>query len=168
MPTCGAIKCQQEFALAHLEKVKAKEAKAERQRIQQRKVALRPLQWHLNRTQDAVNLLRKTQDLMAGLPCISCGCTDPDAWTAGHFIPVGRSSGARFDYANIHLQCHQDNFFEGGRLTDYEARLPTRIGQAEVDRVKSIPHKRTWTREELEVIYQKAKAELRELTKAKG
>jgi hypothetical protein len=41
-----------------------------------------------------------------------------------------------------------------------------RVGQAEVDRIKAIPHKRIWTREELEKIYQQAKAKLKSLRRA--
>lgn len=165
-PTCLAVACQQEFALAHLEKMKAKEAKAERQRIQQDKVARRPIKDCEAKTQDAVNALRRAQDQAAGYGCITCGRHDADEWHAGHFIPRGVSNGARYEYTNIWLQCRSCNFFGGGgRATAYETNLVGRVGQAEVDRLKAIPHKRTWTREELAEIEARAKAELKALTK---
>ena len=141
----------------------AKQAKAERAAIRARKEALRPLQYWLKRAQKAVNSFCSARDLKAGHGCITCGTRDAVSWTAGHWISVGASSATRFDPANIHLQCHQDNFFKGGLAQEYEARLPARIGQAEVDRLKTAKRDRKWTREECQAIETEFRAKLKEL-----
>lgn len=154
-------------AVALIEKRKAKDlarkAKAERMEIKVRKEALRPLQYWLKRAQKAVNDYCRARDLKAGHGCITCGTHDAEEWHAGHWISVGASSATRFDPANIHLQCRQDNYFGGGMAQEYEARLPARIGQAEVDRIKNAKRERKWTREECQSIEVEFKAKLKEL-----
>lgn len=153
-----------DFALSHIEKKKAKEAKAERAKTRAEKLASKPIKYWEARTQDAVNELRRAQDRDFGYGCITCGTQEADEWHAGHFIPRGVSNGARYEYANIWLQCRSCNYFGGaGRKAMYETNLIGRIGQAEVDRIKAIPHKRIWTRDELEEIYQSAKTALKAL-----
>ena len=163
-PTCHKIGCQQEYALAYIAKEKAKEAKSDRAKTRAEKLAGKPIKYWESRTQDTVNELRRAQDMVAGYGCITCGTHEADEWHGGHFIPRGVSNGARYEYNNIWLQCRSCNFFGGaGRKVMYETNLIGRVGQAEVDRIKAIPHKRIWTRGELELIYQKAKVELKML-----
>lgn len=142
-----------------------KKDKVERQQIKARKEALKPLQYWLKRAQKAVNDYCRARDLKAGYGCITCGTHDAEEWHAGHWISVGASSATRFDPANIHLQCRQDNYFGGGMAQEYEARLPARIGQAEVDRLKNAKRERKWTREECQAIEAEYKSKLKELTK---
>ena len=74
----------------------------------------------------------------------------------------------RFDPANAHLQCRQDNFFGGGKAQEYEARLPARIGQAEVDRLKHAARSYKWTREECQEIEVKYKTKLKEVLRGEA
>lgn len=140
-----------------------KRAKAERASDRERKAELKPMQYWLKRAEKAVNAFRREEDLLSGYGCITCGTHDAEQWHAGHWISVGASSATRFDPANIHLQCRQCNFFGGGKASDYEARLPARIGQAEVDRLKYSKRERKWTREECQAIEAEYRAKLREL-----
>ena len=145
-------------------KREAKAARAERADIKARLLDLKkPHYWH-KRAQDSVNALRRAQDLAAGYGCITCGTFDAEEWHAGHFISVGACSTERFTHTNIHLQCRQCNYFGAGKATEYEARLPARIGQAEVDRLKNSPRLRIWSREECMAIEADAKRQLKELT----
>jgi len=155
--------CGLTLALAALEKIKAQKAKAERKELAARKMAIKPRQYWLKRAEKAVNEYCRERDLKAGYGCITCGTNDAEQWHAGHWISVGASSGTRYDPANIHLQCRQCNVFGGGRAQEYEARLPARIGQDEVDRLKYAKKERSWTREECQTIESEYKAKLKSL-----
>lgn len=161
-PTCGVFECQVAYAESvaqkSAEKRRKQAAKEERKATKARKDELKPLQHFLKRTERAVNAYCRERDAEEG--CISCGTHDAIEWHAGHFIPVGRSSFLRYDPANIHKQCDHCNIFKGGNATEYEKRLPARIGLAEVDRLKTAPRLRTWTREELLAIETEFKAML--------
>ena len=168
----ATIDCGVKIAMAKLEKKKAaakreqlRKEKEDRKVFKAQKDALKPLQYYLKRTQVAVNVLRRAQDLEAGYGCITCGTHDAEEWHCGHWISVGASSATRYDYANLHLQCRQCNYFGAGRAQDYEARVPARIGQAEVDRLKNAKRSKTWTREELLDIETSAKFRLKQLMK---
>lgn len=163
LQTVCSPKCAQDLIEQRKVKEDAKRAKETRAQIMERKLAVKPLQYWLKRAQKAVNSYCSARDLKAGYGCITCGTRDAVAWTAGHWISVGASSATRFDPANIHLQCHQDNFFKGGLAQEYEARLPARIGQAEVDRLKNAKRERKWTREECQAIESEFKAKLKEI-----
>lgn len=151
------------LALINQRKIEADraEAKAQRAEIKARKVELKPLQYWLKRAQKAVNDFCRARDLKAGYGCITCGTHDAEEWHAGHWISVGASSALRFDPSNIHLQCQQDNYFGAGMAQEYEARLPARIGQVEVDRIKTAKRERKWTREECQAIEADYKAKLK-------
>lgn len=165
-PTCGALPCQESYALKVAHKAAWKREKMQRAADRAQREELQPLQYWLKRAQTAVNALRRAEDLAAGYGCITCDTHDAEEWHAGHWISVGASSATRFDYKNIHLQCRQCNYFGAGRAQEYEARLPARIGQAEVDRLKIAPRSRKWTREECQQIEAKAKQSLKELRHA--
>lgn len=163
--------CSVECSLVLVEKDKERNRKREEARVRkehrEQKIALKPLQYWLKRAQKAVNDFVRARDLAAGYGCITCDTHDAEEWHAGHWISVGASSALRFDPANVHLQCRQDNFFGGGMAQEYEARLPARIGQAEVDRLKYAPRNHKWTREECQVIEAEFKAKLKALNNAK-
>lgn len=160
--------CSVECSLILVDKDKERDRKrreaTQRAEIRQSKLSIKPLQYWLKRAQKAVNDFVRARDLKAGHGCITCGTHDAEEWHAGHWISVGASSALRFDPANIHLQCRQDNFFGGGKAQEYEARLPARIGQAEVDRLKHAPRNHKWTREECQSIEAEYKTKLKELT----
>jgi len=160
---CLNLDCIIQAGQARKAKEAAKQAKAERAAIKVRKEALKPLQYWLKRAQKAVNDVRRAEDLAAGYGCITCGTHDAEEWHAGHWISVGASSALRFDPSNIHLQCRQCNYFGAGRAQEYEARLPARIGQAEVDRLKTAKRDRKWTREECQAIETEFRAKLKDL-----
>jgi hypothetical protein len=163
--SCESVPCAIAAGQARKAKESAKKAKAERAEIRVRKEALRPLQYWLKRAQKAVNEYCRARDLKAGYGCITCGTHDAEEWHAGHWISVGASSATRFDPANIHLQCRKDNYFGGGMAQEYEARLPARIGQAEVDRLKNSSRNRKWTREECQSIEAEFKEKLKSLNR---
>lgn len=150
---CG-IECAKAIA-------KSKREKVEKANDRQRKEELQPIQYWLKRAEKAVNAFVRERDREQ--PCISCGTNDAAEWHAGHWKSVGANSALRFDPANIHRQCDQCNVFKGGNANEYEIRLPARIGQAEVDRLKHAPRVRKWTREECQAIEQEFKAKLKEL-----
>jgi hypothetical protein len=139
-----------------------RQARADRQQKHEtraRLMELKPLQYWLKRAEKAVNAFIRARD--KDQPCISCGTHDASEWHAGHWISVGASSALRYDPANIHKQCHQCNWFEGGNASDYSSRLPARIGQAEFERVKHAKRDRKWTREDCMAIEAEFKAKLK-------
>ena len=150
---CG-IECAKAVARKKREKV-------EKANDRQRKEELQPIQYWLKRAEKAVNAFVRERDREQ--PCISCGTNDASEWHAGHWKSVGANSALRYDLSNIHRQCDQCNVFKGGNATEYEIRLPARIGQAEVDRLKHAPRLRKWTREECQAIEQEFKLKLKEL-----
>ena len=150
---CG-IECAKAIA-------KKKREKVEKANDRQRKEELQPIQYWLKRAEKAVNAFVRERDREQ--PCISCGTNDASEWHAGHWKSVGANSALRYDLSNIHRQCDQCNVFKGGNATEYEIRLPARIGQAEVDRLKHAPRLRKWTREECQAIEQEFKLKLKEL-----
>lgn len=157
--TCLNPECLVKQGRIEATKREAKAERAERAETKAKLLELKPLQYWLKRAEKAVNAFIRERD--KDQPCISCGTHDASEWHAGHWISVGASSALRFAPANIHKQCHQCNWFEGGRASDYEARLPARIGQAEFDRIKFAPRARKWTREECRAIEAEYRGKIR-------
>lgn len=152
--TWSSIECGLKVAQDRLKK-------KERKEIQEKKAATRKIQYYLKRTEKAVNAFVRERDREQS--CISCGTNDAAKWHAGHWKSVGANSSLRFDPSNIHRQCDQCNVFKGGNATEYEARLPARIGQDEFERLKYAPKVRKWTREECQAIEAEYKLKLKEL-----
>lgn len=159
--------CSPDCAVVLVEKEKDRARKrqeaAQRAEYRQTKLSLKPLQYWLKRAQKAVNDYVRERDLKAGYGCITCGTHDATEYHAGHWISVGASSATRFDEKNINRQCIQCNVFGGGKAQEYEARLPARIGRAEVDRLKNATRSKKWTREECQAIEAEYKAKLKGL-----
>lgn len=153
--------CGPGCAIKAADRRKSKLQKVERKETREKLLELKPLQYWLKRAEKAVNAFVLQRDREQS--CISCGCNDAEQWHAGHFISVGASSATRYDPANIHKQCRQDNFFGHATQADYEARLRARIGDAEVDRLKMAKRERKWTREECQAIETEYRQKLREL-----
>lgn len=160
-PTCGTYHCQVTYADAVAARTVEARAKAERQEVRARKEALKPIQHFLKATERICHAYIRARD--AEQPCISCGTWDALEWHAGHFIPVGRAKSIRFDEANIHKQCDECNTHLNGNATAYEVRLTAKIGKEEVDRLKTAPKEKKWTRDELAAIRDKFKAKLKEI-----
>ena len=162
LQTVCSPSCAQQLIDSRKEKEQAKQEKIERQRIKERKLELKPLQYWLKRAEKACNAWVLARDREQG--CISCGRFEAQAFHAGHHISVGASSALRFDPANIHKQCNQCNIHLGGNQAEYAMRLPARIGQEEADRLKNAPRSRKWTREECQQIEAEYKAKLKALS----
>lgn len=158
---CGEIDCLIGAAAIAKEKKIQAEEKRERQRIRERKLELKPIQYWLKRAEKATNAFVRARD--EDEPCISCSTWDTDMWHAGHFIPVGRAKSIRFDAANIHKQCHQCNTYFNGNATPYEANLRIKLGDFEVERLKTAPKEKKWTRDECREIEAKYKQLTKEL-----
>lgn len=161
--------CSPICALELIDKRKAKEQtkqeKIERQRIKERKLELKPIQYWLKRTEKAVNAYVVARDRSLGHGCISCGTYDAQAFHAGHFLSVGASSYSRFDAdRNIHMQCSKCNLHLSGNLTNYEIGLVARIGAEEVDKLKNAPRVWKWSREALQGIEATYKAKIKALS----
>lgn len=87
-------------------------------------------------------------------PCISSGRATAPQWDAGHFRPVGGMGGSilRFDPANCHKQCSEQNQHQSGNLQRYRVNLVTRIGIEEVERLESTNGTRKWDVDEVKEI----------------
>lgn len=166
--TCADPVCRKEWK-RQIEREKAE--REERRRHKEKLYANRKLEWHLSRTQDAVNAYVRARD--EGKHCITCetvliktGRVGGD-YDAGHCRTVTAAGHLRYDYANIHGQCKHCNNWGAGKQGDYWPALEARIGREECERLRNDnkPHK--WTRDELEVIYQDAKCKLKELRDAR-
>lgn len=158
---CESVECAIAAGQARKAKEAAKKAKAERREIRARKEALKPIQHFLKATERACHAYIRARDV--DQPCISCGTWDALEFHAGHFIPVGRAKSIRYDEANIHKQCDECNTHLNGNATAYEVRLIAKIGKSEVERLKTAPKEKKWTREELKEISAAYRAKLKEL-----
>jgi hypothetical protein len=73
-----------------------------------------------------------------GKPCICCGRPLGPKFDAGHYYESGNNPRIRYDEDNIHGQNVYCNQYQGGNSDDYEGRLRIKIGDARVDRLKSM------------------------------
>lgn len=178
-PEHGAILAMEE---REKEKVKAaakrikeqKEAeKAGRKHRKERLAELRPAGYYKAQAQQAFNAYIRARD--AGLPCISCGETNPPdlhggQWDCGHFKTVGANPELRFEERNAHKQCKSCNAGAGKYTTkeatvaqQYEAGLVARYGQEYVDWLNG-PHEMTnYRREDFIRIRDEYRAKLKAL-----
>ena len=70
--------------------------------------------------------------------CICCNEPLGSDFHAGHFLESGNNPRIRYDELNIHGQRACCNTYKGGDSGDYERNLRRRIGDKEVDRLKSL------------------------------
>lgn len=149
------------------------EEKAGRQRRKARLAELRPAGYYKTQAQQAFNAFIRARD--AGLPCISCGETNPPdlhggQWDCGHFKTVGANPELRFEERNAHKQCKSCNAGAGKYTAkeatvaqQYEAGLVARYGQVYVDWLNG-PHKMTnYRREDFIRIRDEYRAKLKSL-----
>ena len=118
------------------------------------------LQSHLLHTRTLVHKMVRLRD--KGKPCASCGRSWLDNFQAGHYHKAELYSSLRFDFFNIHSCCQKCNLFLEGNLDAYKLRLPYIIGIKQFDalnRRATLDKKfiKTWTRDELKEIQNKAK-----------
>ena len=147
----GSIECALGYAEEKKQKKLAKNKKEFNAETRRRKMAMNAdsFRYQIKKAQPAFNKFIRERD--RGRDCISCGRTEAEvmltdgwktggAWDCGHFLGVGAFPELRFEELNAHRQCKSCN---GGSAkyarksrtvrNDYEARLPARIGQANVD-----------------------------------
>ena len=169
--TCLSFRCQQEYALAHLEKVKAKEAKARRKDTKIKLDAIKTLPQLKTDAQKAFNAFIRMRDLIAGHACICCGIefgkqTYGGAVDCGHYRSVGSAPHLRFKENNAHAQLKSCNRFGSGRAVDYRLGLITRIGLEAVEALEADNTPRRYTKDELRALAALYRAKLKALTKA--
>lgn len=132
---CWAPECKTIEALKKLDKLKAKNAKIQRQNdIAKRKKIIESLktasQWK-NELQVIFNRWIRLRD--RGKNCVSCLRPLGDRFDAGHYYAVGNYPGLRFDPLNVHGQCVECNKYNGGNLHEYRENLFNRIGPENVE-----------------------------------
>ena len=139
------------------------EEKAGRQRRAARRNELKPIRHWVQMTQRAFNDWRREMLLAAGHGCISCGTKTAFAWHAGHYRTTAAAPQLRFNPDNIWLQCSACNVHKSGNIEAYRSALVDLIGEERVLALESNNETHRYTREELDGIRAKARADLRAL-----
>lgn len=139
------------------------EEKAGRQRRAARRKELKPIRHWVQMTQRAFNDWRREMLLAAGHGCISCGKKSAFAWHAGHYRTTAAAPQLRFNPDNIWLQCSACNVHKSGNIEAYRAALVELIGEERVLTLESNNETHRYTREELDGIRARARADLRVL-----
>lgn len=139
------------------------EEKAGRQRRAARRRELKPIRHWVQMTQRAFNDWRREMLLAAGHGCISCGTKTAFAWHAGHYRTTAAAPQLRFNQDNIWLQCSACNVHKSGNIEAYRAALVELIGEERLLALESNNETHRYTREELDGIRAKARADLRVL-----
>lgn len=156
-PECGSV-----IALERVAKQKAKAARAERAETKAKLMPYKKLSYFHGITKRHCHEIVRLRDPDE---CISCGVRSCSAWQAGHFISVGANSTLRYNLDNINKQCIQCNMELGGNPIPYEAALRLKIGDARVDALKGWHPPINWTREYLQELAIKFRAEVAQLKK---
>ncbi len=133
-----AYASQPENAIRLIAKGKELTEKQERQRLKERKEALRPRSWYLAQAQKWFNLYIRLRD--KGKPCISCGRKTGAKMNAGHYLSVGDYPHLRFCELNVHLQCEHCNRYKGGNTENYRKALILKIGESAVTWLENKEH----------------------------
>ena len=169
-PDCGVALALEKVVKAKQAKA-AKERKAERADTVRRKQAAKRLPDLIAEAQTAFNAYIRARD--ANQPCICCGRTETavnglgsHGWDCGHYRSTGSASHLRFNEDNAHRQLVYCNRYGSGRAVDYRIGLITRIGIERVEALEADNSVRKWSREELIGIKAKYAALARELKKA--
>jgi hypothetical protein len=77
-----------------------------------------------------------------GQPCISTGTLWGDyIVNAGHYISVGSNCTLRYNLLNIFNQSKSDNFYKGGKGSNYSIRLKEIFGVQVRDKIEALPGK---------------------------
>lgn len=154
-----------EALAAKAERAKAKAermaARVEREETRRRKEKAMTRGERIARAQAAVNALVRARD--AALPCISCGRFHDGQWHAGHYRSRGAAPHLALDMRNIHKQCQPCNTHLHGNLIGYRAGLIARFSLEYVEMLESDNVPRRLRDEEIDAIWQDAKAKLKEM-----
>lgn len=175
---CYSSKCMEAFVWKHVQKQQEKRAKAEREDTRRRKAAIEPLRDLKKKAQTAFNNWVRARD--EGLPCISCGETNPPMkpggqWDAGHFLSRGAYPELRFNEDNCHRQCKSCNA-GGGKFAHkertvsakYEEELLRRIGPERLAALRGPHEVKPLTKEYLRWVIDTYRARLKELKKERA
>ncbi|MHB0992708.1 MAG: recombination protein NinG [Burkholderiales bacterium] len=134
---CG-FACAVIAANKAIEKREAKAKSAERAELKKAKERHKSLSDWKREAQAAINRYRRTQDVLAGYGCISCG-THNGKQNGGHYRSVGSSAETRYMEENIHLQCERCNSYLSGNILGYRKGLIARYGLEYVEKLEG-PH----------------------------
>lgn len=168
-PEHGAIYAMElrtrEKVKAEAKRIKEKHEaeKADRKRLRERRKDVKPLRHWVQMTQRAFNDWRREMLLSAGNGCISCGTKTAFAWHAGHYRTTAAAPQLRFNPDNVWLQCSACNVHKSGNIEAYRVALVELIGEDRVLALESNNKTHRYTREELDGIRAKARADLRAL-----
>ena len=135
--------------------------KKERKNDTLRKLQLKSRVEWIRDAQQACNAYIRKRD--ESLPCVSCGCTNPRQWHAGHYRTTKAAPELRFHEDNIHKQCQPCNEHLSGNLIPYRSELIKRIGLAQVEWIEGPHQPAKWTIEELKEIIAYYKQKTKEL-----
>lgn len=114
---------------------------------------LKPLPKLLKQAERVFNAWIRNRD--ADDLCISCGEHHAD-YDAGHYVPVGSSSGLRFHEWNVNKEGKSCNAFDKFHLIGYRRNLKIKIGAKNVEWLEENRRSvKKWTRTELESIIKK-------------
>lgn len=178
---CESVECAISAGQARKAKEAAKQAKAERRDIKARKEKIKTRGEWTAEAQQAVNALRRNEELAKGRGCMSCGRTQAEvqstdgwkpggAWDAGHFVSVGANPTLRFEPKNIWLQCKSCNAGSGKYARKaatvsaaYEINLREQEGDELVDWLKGPHEPNNHTSADLKAIRDTYRAKLKEL-----
>lgn len=96
--------------------------------------------------------------------CISCQkIKSMDKCHAGHYFNSTKSS-TRFDPLNVHAQCSYCNTYQHGNLADYERNLRAKIGDGNLDLLRSKSYQsKKWDKFELVAIIETYKVLVKSL-----
>lgn len=90
--------------------------------------------------------------------CIACSKTKPvSQMDAGHYLPAGQYSRARYEPDCINSECRHCNFYSGDHLIGYRKNLINKIGIERVEALEAMPKMYKWSRIELILIIEKYK-----------
>jgi hypothetical protein len=103
-----------------------------------------------------------------GKPCIACGTEWKNDFHASHFYKSELFSSLRFNEDNVFGGCVECNIRKEGNLSEYQVRLPQRIGEerfAGLNRLAELEKKTDfkWDREEIIELRKKYRKLLKEL-----
>ena len=130
------------IGLAHLEKIKAQRAKAERKIDNARREKLKSLNDWIHDAQDVFNKWVRLRDITAGHGCIDCGKPfEPSrpggSVDAGHFLARGGNHHLKFDERNCFAQRKNCNRPGGTTRQSFRDGVIARIGLEAVEALES-------------------------------
>ena len=111
-------------------------------------------------TKDLVHQAIRLRDKFK--PCISCGAQWNKDFQAGHFYNANNYRSIKFNFLNINGQCRQCNLLKDGNFTEYQFRLPERIGEEKFKILEELANldkqsNKHWTTDELKNIQKEAR-----------